>query len=98
MKLSAQNEFNIKLNQLWGVACGTQFPDESRIEARRLGSMIVYPSGRRYLVESDKIDIDFAIERGNFLNILPCVLRSSIKLRSIQKALSLLFLLSGSSS
>ena len=63
MELSTQKEFNIKYNKIVGVACGTQFPDESRLEARRLGIMIVYPSGRRYLVESDKIDFDYAIER-----------------------------------
>lgn len=63
MELSTQKEFNIKYNKIVGVACGTQFPDESRLVARRLGIMIVYPSGRRYLVESDKIDFDYAIER-----------------------------------
>ncbi|KAI8898821.1 hypothetical protein BC833DRAFT_588247 [Globomyces pollinis-pini] len=63
MELSTQKEFNIKYNKIVGVACATQFPDESRMEARRLGIMIVYPSGRRYLVESDKIDFDYAIER-----------------------------------
>ncbi|KAJ2987396.1 hypothetical protein HDV02_006220 [Globomyces sp. JEL0801] len=63
MELSTQKEFNIKYNKIVGVACGTQFPDESRMEARRLGIMIVYPSGRRYLVGSDKIDFDYAIER-----------------------------------
>ena len=63
MELSKQKELNIKYNKIVGVACGTQFPVESRMEARRLGIMIVYPSGRRYLVESDKIDFDYAIER-----------------------------------
>jgi hypothetical protein len=63
MELSTQKEFNIKYNKIVGVACGTQFPGESRMDARRLGIMIVYPSGRRYLVESDKIDFDYAIER-----------------------------------
>ncbi|KAJ2993315.1 hypothetical protein HDV02_002497 [Globomyces sp. JEL0801] len=63
MELSTQKKFNIKYNKIVGVACGAQIPDESRLEARRLGIMIVYPSGRRYLVESDKIDLDYAIER-----------------------------------
>ena len=63
IELSAQREFSIKYSKIVGVACGTQFPDESRIEAKRLGLMIVYPSGRRYLVESDKVDFDYAIER-----------------------------------
>jgi hypothetical protein len=42
MKLSIQEEFNIKYSKIVGVACGTQFPDESRIEARRLGITIIY--------------------------------------------------------
>jgi hypothetical protein len=60
---SPQKEFNKQYSKIVGVACGTQFPNESRIEAKRLGTMIVYPSGGRYLVESDKIDFDYAIER-----------------------------------
>ena len=53
MELSTQKEFKIKYNKIVGVACGTLFPEKSRTEARRLGIMIVYPSGGRYLVEPD---------------------------------------------
>ena len=64
MKLSTQKEFhNIKDSKIVGIACGTQFPDESRIEAHRLGIWVVYPSGRRYLVESDKNVFDYAVEK-----------------------------------
>ena len=64
MKLSTQKEFeNIEYSKIVGIACGTQFPDESRIEAHRLGIWVVYPSGRRYLVESDKNVFDYAVEK-----------------------------------
>lgn len=64
LERSAQKEVYVnKFSRIVGVACGTYFPEDSRQEAHRLGLMVIYPSGRRYLVETGKIASDFALER-----------------------------------
>lgn len=63
LQRSAKMDFPVKFNKIVGVACGTFFPQVSRNEAHRLGLMVVYPSGHRYLVESGRADSPFALER-----------------------------------
>ena len=38
-----------------GVACGTLFPLKCRKEALKSGLMVIYPSGKRYIVKEGKI-------------------------------------------
>jgi hypothetical protein len=51
LEQSAQKDLGIMFKKIVGVACGTDFPEDSRKEAHRLGLMVIYPSGRRYLVD-----------------------------------------------
>jgi hypothetical protein len=63
LERSAQKDVFVKFSRIVGVACGTYFPEDSRKEAHRLGLMVIYPSGRRYLVGTGLIDSDFSLER-----------------------------------
>ena len=58
---SRQKDF-AKYSKIVGVACGTLFPQDSREQAHRLGLMVIYPSGGRYLVDG-KMNIEYANER-----------------------------------
>lgn len=68
IKTSSQKEFNVEFEKVVGVACGTQFSIDGRKEAHRLGLLVVYPSGRRYMVDTGKIDFDYAIERAEYFH------------------------------
>jgi hypothetical protein len=64
LKQSTQKQVHVnKFSKVVGVACGTHFPKESRKEAHLLELMVIYPSGQRYVVETGKVDSDFAFER-----------------------------------
>lgn len=63
LKQSKHKHLSGRFSNIVGVACGAYFPDDGRNGAHRLGVMVIYPSGRRYVVEIDKMDSDFAIER-----------------------------------
>jgi hypothetical protein len=60
LERSTRRDLDGKYSRIVGVACGTHFPEDSRKEAHRLGLMVMYPSGRRYLVESGE---DLVLER-----------------------------------
>ncbi len=53
LKRSTEKSLAGKFSSIVGVACGTHFPEECRKEAKRLGLMTIYPSGRRYLVDGN---------------------------------------------